>query len=53
MMEGIRMFLRSFFDENLAQMSYLIGCQQTNEAIIIDPVRETEAYFETAEKEGF
>lgn len=46
------MFLRSFFDENLAQMSYLIGCQQTNEAIIIDPVRETEAYFETAEKEG-
>lgn len=46
------MFFRSFFDENLAHMSYLVGCQRTGEAIIIDPARNLEMYKETAEKEG-
>ncbi|MBS4190301.1 MBL fold metallo-hydrolase [Bacillus sp. FJAT-49705] len=46
------MFFRSFFDENLAQMSYLIGCQRTGEAIVIDPARYTKPYFETAKNEG-
>lgn len=45
------MFFRSFFDENLAQMSYLVGCQRTGEAIVIDPARQVKPYFETAEKE--
>lgn len=47
------MFFRSFFDENLAHMSYLIGCQRTGEAIIIDPSRHLDMYKQTAEKEGF
>lgn len=46
------MFFRSFFDENLAQMSYLVGCQRTGEAIIVDPTRKIDPYFETAKKEG-
>ncbi|WP_368654286.1 rhodanese-like domain-containing protein [Ornithinibacillus sp. 4-3] len=46
------MFFRSFFDENLAQMSYLVGCQRTGEAIIVDPARKIDPYFETAKKEG-
>lgn len=46
------MLFRSFFDENLAQMSYLVGCQRTGEAIIVDPARKIDPYFETAKKEG-
>jgi hydroxyacylglutathione hydrolase len=47
------MFFRSFFDEKLAHMSYLIGCQKTGEAIIVDPGRNLTPYFEVAKKEGF
>ncbi|GGK04556.1 Zn-dependent hydrolase [Lentibacillus kapialis] len=46
------MFFRSFFDDKLAQYSYLIGCQQTGEAIVIDPARDVDAYFEAAKAEG-
>lgn len=45
------MFFRSFFDEYLAHMSYLVGCQRTGEAIIIDPARNIDQYLEVAEKE--
>lgn len=45
------MYFRSFFDENLAQMSYLVGCQQTGEAIVIDPARHIEVYIEAAQQE--
>ncbi|MFC7062491.1 MBL fold metallo-hydrolase [Halobacillus seohaensis] len=47
------MFFKSFFDENLAQMSYMIGCQKTGEALVIDPARDISPYLETTEKEGF
>ena len=46
------MFFRSFFDESLAQMSYLVGCQQTGEAIVIDPARSIEPYLGMARKKG-
>ncbi|KON87635.1 Zn-dependent hydrolase [Sporosarcina globispora] len=46
------MFFRSFFDENLAQMSYLVGCQQTGEAIVVDPARKIGQYLITAKNEG-
>src|SRR5699024_2681188 len=46
------MYFRHFFDENLAHSSYLVGCQRTNEAIVIDPARQLEPYFEAARKEG-
>jgi hydroxyacylglutathione hydrolase len=47
------MFFRSFFDEKLAHMSYLIGCQKTGEAIVVDPGRNLTPYFQVAKKEGF
>lgn len=46
------MFFRSFFDENLAHMSYLVGCQRTGEAIVVDPARNIKPYHDTARKEG-
>ncbi|MDG5472905.1 MBL fold metallo-hydrolase [Jeotgalibacillus sp. ET6] len=46
------MFLRSYFDEKLAQYSYLVGCQKTGEAIVIDPPRHLEGILQDAEKEG-
>jgi hydroxyacylglutathione hydrolase len=46
------MLLRYFYDNKLAQASYFVGCQQTNEAIIIDPARDIEPYLEAAAAEG-
>lgn len=45
------MLLRYFYDEKLAHASYLVGCQKTGEAAIIDPMRNIEPYIELAEKE--
>ena len=33
------MKLRYFYDEKLAHASYLVGCQATGEALIVDPGR--------------
>ncbi|MFD1927936.1 rhodanese-like domain-containing protein [Sporosarcina siberiensis] len=46
------MYFKSFTDPNLAQNSYLIGCQRTGEAIIIDPPRSFDHIIEDAEIEG-
>lgn len=46
------MFFRQIFDPKLAQYSYLIGCQQTGEAIVIDPERDIDRYIEVAGEEG-
>ncbi len=46
------MLYRQFFDDKLAQYSYLIGCQATGEAVVIDPERDIERYVEAAEAEG-
>lgn len=46
------MFFRSFTDENLAQNAYLVGCQRTGEAIIIDPPRKFDHILAVAAKEG-
>jgi hydroxyacylglutathione hydrolase len=46
------MYFKSFFDEHLAHMSYLVGCQKTGEAIVIDPARNIEPYMEIAKREG-
>ena len=45
------MLFRQIFDEKLAQYAYLIGCQATGEAIVIDPERDIDRYIEMAEKE--
>lgn len=53
MLKGIdEMLLRYFYDENLAHASYVVGCQATGEAVVIDPMRNIEAYEELAAKEN-
>ena len=41
------MFQR-FFDEGLAQSSYLIACPRAREAVVIDPRRDVDVYVEAA-----
>jgi hydroxyacylglutathione hydrolase len=45
------MLLRYFYDEKLAHASYVVGCQKTGEAVVVDPMRDVTAYAELAEKE--
>ena len=40
------MLFRQIFDERLAQYSYLVGCQRTGAAIVIDPERDVDRYAE-------
>ncbi len=42
------MFLRQVTDSALAQNAYLIGCQRTGEAIVIDPERDVDRYLKVA-----
>ena len=42
------MLLERYYDESLAQASYLIGCERTREAIIIDPNRDVDRYIRAA-----
>jgi hydroxyacylglutathione hydrolase len=46
------MFQR-FFDEGLAQASYLVGCDRTGEAVIIDPRRDVDIYVSLARQHGW
>ncbi len=43
------MFMRLIYDEKLAQSAYIIGCQKSGEAIVIDPLRDVDRYIEIAE----
>jgi len=45
------MFLKRFYDDGLAQASYLIGCAETGEAIVIDPNRDIDTYVKAAKAE--
>lgn len=46
------MFVKRFFEPSIAQASYLIGCQQADEAIVIDANRDVEQYLQAAAHEG-
>ncbi len=46
------MFFRELYDQALAQASYVIGCQATGEAIVIDPLRDPAPYLDVARAEG-
>lgn len=46
------MLLRRFYDVKLAQASYLVGCQATGEALVIDANRDVAQYIRAAEEEG-
>lgn len=45
------MFLKRFYDDGLAQASYLIGCAATGEAIVIDANRDLQQYIDAAAAE--
>ena len=46
------MLLRQIADPALAQYAYLIGCQRTGEAVLIDPERDVDRYVAAARAEG-
>jgi len=46
------MYFRHIYEDGLAQASYVIGCQASGEAIVIDPRRDIDVYLDVAEKEG-
>ncbi len=45
------MFFRQVYDPKLAQYAYVIGCQATRDAIVVDPLRDVGTYLEIAERE--
>ena len=42
------MLLERIYDDALAQASYLIGCQETGNAIVVDPNRDVAQYIDAA-----
>src|SRR5690606_149116 len=44
------MFFQHVYDKSLSQSSYVIGCQATGEAIVIDAQRDTDVYLEIAQQ---
>jgi len=46
------MLLKFFYDKSLAHASYMVGCQKTGEAILVDPDRSIGQYLEAAKQEG-
>jgi hydroxyacylglutathione hydrolase len=46
------MVLKRFYEDGLAQASYMIGCAKAGECAIIDPNRDIDFYIEAAAAEG-
>ncbi|HET7584556.1 MAG TPA: MBL fold metallo-hydrolase [Gemmatimonadaceae bacterium] len=46
------MLLKRFYDDDLAQASYLVGCDVAGEAVVIDANRDVEQYIAAADAEG-
>jgi len=46
------MLFKRFYDDTLAQASYLVGCAASGEAIVVDPNRMVDQYVAAAEAEG-
>jgi hydroxyacylglutathione hydrolase len=46
------MYFKRIYDTDLAQASYLVGCQTNGTAIVIDPTRDAEQYLTLAKQEG-
>ncbi len=46
------MIFRRLYDDALAQASYLIGCERSREAIVVDPNRDVEQYIGLAKRDG-
>src|SRR5215218_3979840 len=46
------MLFRRVYHDRLAQAAYLVACQATKEAIVVDPLRDPAPYLEAARMEG-
>src|SRR6188508_780901 len=46
------MYLERFYDDGLAQASWLVGCQAEGVALVVDPNRDAEPYLRAAERKG-
>jgi hydroxyacylglutathione hydrolase len=46
------MLVRQIVDSELAQFAYLVGCPRSGEAIVIDPERDVDRYFDEAARHG-
>ena len=46
------MLLKYFYDEKLAHASYMVGCQATGEALVVDPGRDVDIYLDSARANG-
>ncbi|HEX6748898.1 MAG TPA: MBL fold metallo-hydrolase [Longimicrobium sp.] len=45
------MILKRFYDEKLAHASWLVGCDATGEALVVDPNRDVGRYLDAAARE--
>jgi hydroxyacylglutathione hydrolase len=45
------MIFRRLYHDRLAQASYLIACETTRKALIVDPLRDVQPYLEAAQQE--
>ena len=45
------MYFKRFYDTDLAQASYMIGCQKTGECLVVDPVRDIAQYLDEAKSQ--
>ena len=46
------MFFKQFYDDGLAQASFMVGCQAKGTAIVIDPRRDVRNYIEEANNQN-
>ncbi|MDV6375580.1 MBL fold metallo-hydrolase [Deinococcus arenicola] len=46
------MYFKRIYDSDLAQASYIVGCQKNGTAIVIDPTRNAQQYIALAQQEG-
>jgi hydroxyacylglutathione hydrolase len=46
------MFFKRFYDDGLAQASFMVGCDATHEAVVIDANRDIQQYVDAAAAEG-
>src|ERR1700730_17428044 len=45
------MFFREIYEEGLAQASYVVGCPESGEALVVDPRRDIQTYLDLATRE--
>lgn len=46
------MYFKHFYDQGLAQGSFIVGCQAKGEAVVVDPRRDVQVYLDCAAAEG-